>query len=116
MTTSHQGGFSILIPNGTLTSAAISAEAFADAASLMLYAPASLLESVKIMVHYRKEAIAADAGWCNLTDYAGADVTAPAASKARWYPELSAAASFKLVAASPVAADRTFYVIKSFTA
>ncbi len=116
MSVSFQGGLPILIASGQSSSPAYSSESYADAASMMLYSPAGLAESVKIQVHYRLDALAADAGWCDLTDYTGASVAAPAASQARWYPELCAAAAFKLVAASNVAADRTFYFIKSFTA
>lgn len=115
MTSSANAGFTLQILSGLTDSVAISCRSYEDASALAMYAPSVLPESVKIMVHPRKDAAAGDAGWCDLVDYAGANITAPAAGKAKWFAEIPACAAFKIVAASAVAADRTFFVTKSYT-
>lgn len=115
MSTSFNGVIPIIIANGATESNVVGCNAFHDAASIVIFSPASLVENVKIMVHYDPGAGVADAGWCDLVDYLGSGISVPAAGKARWYPELPAMGAIKFVASSAVAAQRTFYMSKNWT-
>lgn len=85
-----------------------------DAEVLILLAPATLPEAGVIQINRDPLATNASAGWVTLQD-AGADVTTPAAGKAKSYGKLLCGASaFRLLLAA-VAADRTFQCTKQWS-
>lgn len=85
-----------------------------DAENLTLIAPAVLPEAGVIQVNRDPLATNASPGWATLQS-AGADVTTPAAGKAKSYgKELCGVSAFRLVLAA-VAADRTFQCTKQWS-
>lgn len=115
MSTSFNANFDLTILSGQTSSSPISSSYYHDAASLIIYAPTTLPETVKVEVHYNPDATGAEADWKNLVDSAGVDIPSPLADKARWYPEIPPTGAFRLTAGGAVGSDRLFRVTKNFT-
>jgi len=106
----------LTVPNGTnVSNVWLAREVYDDAEEVMLYGPAALdALTFTIEVSFNPEAAAPT--WVTLQDGSpAADVTAPAATKARSYASgLISAVGVRIKASGNVAADRVFDASKQY--
>lgn len=103
--------FPMLIPEGKTESNILPAwQTYGSSAGMWIYSPSDLAETVDIQVTHDPEPTAASE-WFNYFDGATpAQITVPAAGTAQAYVLLVCTAGLKLVADSPVVADRTIWL------
>ena len=105
----------LTIPNGQANSNVLKArEAHEDAEELMLYAPA-VLDALTFTIEVTDDPDAVTPVWRTFqSGETPADVSPPAATKARSYENLTSAAGIRIHASGNVAADRIWEVTKQY--
>lgn len=99
----------LTIPSGASVSNALDFASYSDAASIILYAPATL-DALTFTIEGSRDGITF------MTLYDGAaDIAPPPAGKCRQYIEMIGLNFFRIKASGNVAADRTWSVTKTWT-